>query len=192
MAAELVLQTLRHVWIALAPLNVPVAVIGGIALAAWKHIRATRDVDLLVGVGQESFDSVLQRLVAAGLRPKRNPPVIDLGRLKIVQFLYEPPEAFLGLQVDLLLADSEYHRCALQRRIPTALPDLDMDVAVLACEDLILHKLLAGRMIDRADIVALVRANRETLDLAYLNCWADKLSLNAELAEAWQEAVPGG
>ena len=173
MPGELVLQTLRHVWQTLKPLNVPMAVIGGLALAAWKHIRATKDIDLLLGIGADELDPVLRQLQAAGMRPKHSPPLTILGRLELVQLLYEPPEALMDLQVDLLLANSEYHREALSRRIPTTLPGLEAEIAVLACEDLILHKLLAGRLIDRADAVALLRLNRETLDFDYINRWAD-------------------
>jgi hypothetical protein len=183
-----VLQALRHVWLAIAPLDLPVAVVGGIALAAWKHVRATRDIDILLGIGEEDLDRVLQRLLAAGVRPKRTPPVTSLGRLELVQLLYEPPEAFMDLQVDLLLADSPYHRVALARRVRTVLPDLDVEIAVLACEDLILHKLLAGRIIDLADTVALLRANHQTLELEYLNRWATSLEIDRELADVWKEA----
>ena len=65
-------------------------------------------------------------------------------------------------------------------------------IAVLACEDLVLHKLLAGRMIDLADAVALLRANRDTLDLNYLSCWAGKLAVEAELVGVRKEAFPEG
>jgi hypothetical protein len=40
------LRTLQHVWLALKPLKIPVALMGGIALATWKYVRATRDIDL--------------------------------------------------------------------------------------------------------------------------------------------------
>ncbi|MCX7424076.1 MAG: hypothetical protein NTW96_00310 [Planctomycetia bacterium] len=65
---------------------------------------------------------------------------------------------------------------------------LAIEIAVLACEDLILHKLLAGRIIDLADTVALLRANRQTLELEYLNRWATSLEINRELADVWKEA----
>jgi hypothetical protein len=190
--SELVLQALRHVWLALAPLNIPKAVIGGIALAAWKHVRATRDIDLLLGVGADRLDLVMQRLAAASVRPKRSPAATKLGQLDLVQLLYEPPEALMDLQVDLLLADSPYHRIALERRVATVLPDLNLEIAVLTCEDLVLHKLLAGRMIDLADTVALLRANRDSLDLDYLNRWADGLDVRGDLARVWEEAFPTG
>jgi hypothetical protein len=191
MHAKLVLLTLKHVWEVLRPLNLPMAVMGGIALATWKHVRATKDVDLLVALGQADLQGVLQTLAAAQIRPKRQPPVLALGDLRLVQLLYEPPEAFLDLQIDLLLADSEYQQAAIARRRLAQLPGLEMQVDVLTCEDLILHKLLAGRLLDRADAAALVRLNRPTLDVAYLTLWTRKLALGPALDEAWEEAFPG-
>ena len=184
MPGELVLQTLQHVWRTLKPLDVPMAVIGGLALAAWKHVRATKDIDLLLSVNAEDLDSLLQRLRTAGMRPKRSPPLIDLHQWELLQLVYEPPESMMELQIDLLLGRSEYHRQALSRRIATALPGIDDEIAVLACEDLILHKLLAGRMIDRADAVALLQMNRDVLDVDYLDHWADSLGVRSELDEA--------
>jgi hypothetical protein len=189
MPSEIVLPTLRHVWQALKPTNVPMAVVGGLALAAWKHVRATKDIDLLLGVGTDDLEPVLQRLLAAGLRLKRDPPIVNLGHLKLVQLLYEPPEALMDLQVDLLLGESEYHRKALSRGVPTNLPGLNVEITVLACEDLILHKLLAGRMIDRADAVALLQMNRGGLDLDYLSRWANSLHVRREYDEVTREAL---
>jgi hypothetical protein len=191
MLASIVLSTLKHVWQTLQPLGLPMAVMGGIALATWEHLRATKDVDLLVGVGHNELEPVLQVLAAARVRPKHEPPVLALGELRLVQLLYEPPGAFLELQIDLLLAESEYHRTAIARRLPARLPGLDLQVDVLTCEDLILHKLLAGRILDRADAAALLRANRPTLNFGYLFLWTQKLALEATLEEAWEEAFPG-
>ena len=146
MAGEVLLKALTHVWTSLERLHVPMAVMGGLALAAWRHVRATRDVDLLVGVSENDLEALLGTLTSAGLRTKHQPPLIALGSLQIVQLLYEPPGAYIDLQVDLLLAQSEYHRQALARRVPTRLENLNVDLYVLACEDLIVHKLLAGRM----------------------------------------------
>ena len=183
MPGELVLQTLQHVWRTLKPLDVPMAVIGGLALAAWKHVRATKDIDLLLTIRGENLDPLLQRLRAAGFRPKRSPAAIDLDQWQLIQLTYEPPESLMEMQVDLLLGQSEYHRTALSRCITTTLPGIDDEIAVLACEDLILHKLLAGRMIDRADAVALLQINRDGLDIDYLDHWADSLGIRAGLEE---------
>ena len=57
-----------------------------------------------------------------------------------------------------------------------------------SCEDLLIHKLMAGRIIDRADAAAVLRANRDSLDLDYLARWANELRLTEELREIWREA----
>jgi hypothetical protein len=134
------------------------AVMGGIALSAWKYPRATQDVDVLIGLEEKDTEFVLQSLAAAKIRAKRQPPILTLGQLRIVQLLYEPPGTYLDLQLDLLLAECEYQKEALQRRSTVHLPELDVAVAVLSCEDLILHKLLAGRIVDQADAAMLLRA----------------------------------
>jgi len=166
------------------------ALMGGVALAVWQYVRATRDVDLLVSLGNSDFGLVMARLAAAGIHPKRQPPLVPLGSLQIAQFRYEPPGAFVDVQVDLLLAESDYHRQALVRRVQVHLPDLGMEIHVLGCEDLILHKLLAGRMIDRADAAALLRLNRASLDLAYLHKEVADLGVSVEFGEAWRQAFP--
>jgi hypothetical protein len=190
MAAEALLRALKHVWLTLEPLGCPKALMGGIAVSVWKYIRATRDVDLLVSLESQSAETVLEHLQKAGFRPKRQPPIISLGDFRVLQLLYEPPETFMDLQIDILFADSPYQRQAIARLVSARLPGLDLDLMVLACEDLIVHKLLAGRIIDRADAATLLRLNRPTLDLTYLRQWIANLALQVSWAEIWREAFP--
>src|SRR5437879_4503814 len=150
MAAEVVLRALAHVWARLEPLKIPMAVSGGLALAVWQHFRATRDVDILLGTPETQVDRILPVLLAAGIKPKHAAVPIPLGNLNILQFQYEPPGAYLDIQIDLLLADSKYHRTALARCVPVELVGLPGKVSVLSCEDLIIQKLLAARIIDQA------------------------------------------
>jgi hypothetical protein len=164
---------------------------GGISLSFWKHARSTRDVDLLVGVEHTSVEALLEVLRQAGVRTKLQPPVLDLGSVRILQLLYEPKDAFLDVQIDLLLAESAFHREALARRIPVRLHDLDIDLFTLSCEDILILKMNGGRIIDRADAAAVLRLNRTTLDLRYLLKWVNQLALGAEWAEIWREAFPG-
>jgi hypothetical protein len=167
------------------------AVMGGIAVAAWQQVRATQDVDLLIELGDIDTTAVVRRLADASIRAKRTPPILTIGDLRILQCLYEPPGSFVEIQIDLLFADSEFHRSVLQRKSPARLPGVEHDVAVVACEDLILFKLLAGRVLDRVDAAALLRANRHEMEWRYLKHWTEKLALASALAEIWDEAFPG-
>lgn len=191
MVADVLLSSLGHVWETLDASGLPMAVMGGIALASWKHVRATRDVDLLIGLAGHDLNALLTILREADIRPKRDPPIVSLGKLRLIQCLYEPAGAFMDLQIDLMLAECPYQLQALERRLPEQLSGLNIPVAILTCEDLLLHKLLAGRLIDQADCVALLRLNRERLDWKYLLRWAENLSVLEELKEAWQRAFPG-
>jgi len=190
MAAKLVLAALRHVWATLESTHCPRALIGGLSLSFWKHVRSTQDVDLLIDPGLAGVEAILEVLQQAGVRTKRQPPVVDLGSVRIVQLLYEPKEAFLDIQIDLLLAESAFHREALARRVPARLSDVEFNLFTLSCEDLLILKMNAGRIIDRADAAALLRLNRASLNVPYLLKWVTQLNLRPEWAEIWREAVP--
>ncbi len=189
MAASAVTDALNHVWAALEPLNLPMALMGGLAVAVWKHPRNTRDVDILVDVRHGNLDELLEAMKRAGTRLKRQPPVLRVGDQRLIQLLYPAPGSFLDIQIDILLADSAYQKEALTRAKPAKL-DGEREIAVLSCEDLIIHKLLAGRIIDSADVAALLRANRAVLDLAYLKGWLSQLNLLAHFETIWHETFP--
>lgn len=191
MPGEGVIATLRHAWQTFEPLNVPMAVIGGLAISAWNHIRYTRDADLLIAIDDLEIDRVLELAANGGFSPKRLPPVLQIDDQKIIQFYYTPPEALLPFQLDILLAGSDYQRTALDRRSPQSIPGLDRPVDVLRPEDLILLKLYAGRVIDRADSAMLLRENRDEIDFVYLTDWIKRQQLETEYAEIWAEAFPG-
>jgi hypothetical protein len=165
------------------------ALMGGLAAAVWKHPRNTRDVDILVDVGNVNPDQLVEVMKCAGLRSKRQPAVLLVGDQRLIQLLYQGPGTFLDIQIDLLLADSAYQKEALTRAQPAQL-DSEHAIAVLSCEDLIIHKLLAGRIIDSADVAALLRANRARLDLSYLKDWLRRLDLLAPFETIWQETFP--
>lgn len=191
MAGEAVRAVLNHVWTSLESLGIPRALMGGVALAVWNHPRATRDVDLLIGVDRSSVQSVIDQLQSHGCRPKRTPPLLEVGSHSFLQFLYSPPGEFYDVQFDLLLAESDLEKSAITRRITYSLPGIGSSIDVLRCDDLILLKLNAGRTIDRADAAMLLRENQDTIDMDYLASWVVRLGLEAEFAEVWREALPG-
>lgn len=191
MASEAVRAVLNHVWNALEPLGHPAALMGGLSLAAWNYIRATRDVDFLIAVDSTTVEPVIEQLRKHGCRPKKWPPLITVGDHVFMQFLYTPPEEFYEVQFDLLLAETALQKSAIDRRVRRSLPGLDRPIDVLDCDDLILFKLLAGRMIDRADAAMLLRENRDVIDVAYLQDWVKRQKLEADYAEIWREAFPG-
>lgn len=190
MPADEVVATLRLTWNILAELRVPSALIGGMALAHWNYIRSTQDVDLLIALGGFRPQVLLGKLSAAGYRSKGRNPLIRLDDAEFIQLLYQPPGAVLDIQIDLLLADSPFHRQAVDRRVTLSDAVLGFQVDVVSCEDLLILKLMAGRIRDRLDAGELLKANREKLDLPYLCDWVRQRRLVQAFREAWNDVYP--
>ena len=98
--------------------------IGGIGVGGVEHVRATRDIDSAVRHGEESLDlypAVNSRRPASRPKPRPAGHKASVG-LDLVQLLDEPPEALTALEIDLLLADSPYHRAALEGGWPWSCP----------------------------------------------------------------------
>lgn len=78
--------------------------------------------------------------------------------------------------VDFLLADSEFLRSALARKRQTPLRG-EM-ISVVALEDLMLLKMLAGRLQDLADLEKIAwRKTDLQIDWAYVDQWKAKLGM---------------
>lgn len=191
MASDVARSVLNHIVESLAPLGADFALIGGLALAVWSYPRATRDVDILIEVGENKLATVVDTLLAAGFRPQRVPPVNRVGQHTFVHLLYTPDGEFYDVPFDLLVADSSLEKSALSRSVVREVSGVDRPIRVLGCDDLVLFKLVSGRMIDLADAATLLRENRSELDFDYLGRWIRDLDLMAEYAQIWGEAFPG-
>jgi hypothetical protein len=189
-AAAAILDTLRHLWCTIDQQKIPAAVVGGIALTTWKHPRATRDVDVMLSLTNDQLEQLLATLVDTGFRLKSEGTPVKLQHADIVQLEYEPPDAFVEVPVDLLVVKSDYARQALQRSVTVTSEALGFEIRVLACEDLIINKLSAGRVIDLADAAALIRANVNAMDLRYLASKVNQLGLTKSFTDIWADACP--
>jgi len=134
------------------------------ALAANRYRaspRLTQDVDLLLadaGPGIETLESAAR---AAGWEVRRAGPEGELLRLR---------HAELGI-ADLLIAATEYQQEAIRRAREEPLGNGE-SARVLTPEDVIVHKLIAGRTQDHADIEAILAAGTP-LDEQYVERWAE-------------------
>lgn len=192
MLNETVIAALQRTRAALDPLQIPVDLLGGIAVAMWGVIRATRDVDVILSIAIPRIDEVINVLNRAQIRSRYTPPrTIAFDGVDLIQFDCAMPGSFWEVRIDVQFAKSEYHRQLLDRRIRRQLPETVDEVDVVACEDLIFLKLLAGCVLDLADAAALIRYNGPDLDLAYMTRWARPLRLMRRLNLAWEEAFPG-
>lgn len=145
--------------------------IGALAANRYRGTpRTTGDVDLLLADTGDSLASLEARLGEAGWKPVRADPEGELVRLT---------HDTLGT-ADLLIAGTDYQLLAIERSIPEMLDG--QEVHVLAIEDVILHKLIASRFQDLADVEAILAMDPD-LDQEYLREWIDLW----ELEDRWSQ-----
>lgn len=190
MASEGVVATLEEGWRALAQVDAPKAVIGGLAMTAWKHARYTRDADVLVAVDRHHVDDIIAALTAAGFRPRHEPPLRVIDGQGIVQFTFQPAGGLMPYQFDVLLASGDFQRQSIERAVSWPLPGDGGEVRVVRPDDLIVLKLLAGRIIDHADAAMVLRENRADLDFQRLHRAVADHGLSAAYRTVWREAFP--
>lgn len=190
MAGEGVLATLRAGWNALEKVDANKAVIGGLALTVWKHARYTRDADVLVAIEEARFTEVVEALLAAGFQTRHVPPLRMIDGQGIAQFTFQPAEALMPFQFDVLLVADEFQREAVERAVPWQLGGVGDGVRVVRPDDLIVIKLLAGRIIDRADAAMVLRENRDEIDFSRLHRAIERQGLSSDYKEIWREAFP--
>lgn len=182
MAAESVLvETLTTLLAEFARRQVEYALAGVWAFSALVEPRATVDIDLLVLVDQPTQDAVRDLLspVFASIVVHPDPMKFrDIAIWRAVGI-----KRGQEVVVDLLLAQSAYLRTALARRQLVSFGDTP--ISILALEDLILLKLMAGRLQDRADLEKIESRRGELqVDWEYVTRWRVKLGL--------QERAGGG
>lgn len=145
----------------LRSLGIRWVLIGALAANRYRSSpRLTQDFDLLlsdVGDGLEVLEAALRE---AGWAVERASPEADLLRIRHAQ---------LGM-ADLLIAGTDYQQQAIERaRWETH--GFREAIPILTPEDVIVHKLIAGRNQDLADVEAVLTAGIP-LDEDYIVQWA--------------------
>lgn len=159
-------------------LGVRWVLIGALAANRYRSApRLTLDADLLLADFGPGLDTMEAALREAGWSVVRADPSAELLRLRHPRW---------GI-ADLLVAGTAYQREALERARIEQLDD-GVEVRVLTVEDVIVHKLIASRFQDLADIEAVLASNPQ-LDEAYIERWAEFWGMTA----TWRQLrTPGG
>jgi hypothetical protein len=85
-----------------------------------------------------------------------------------------------------MLPKDDHDRACLSRRRHYALGNLSL--WIISPEDLVLHKLKAGRAQDFIDVLSVLQRQTGSLDHAYITDWARKLGIWEEWRYVWTQA----
>jgi len=139
--------------------------IGGQAVLLHGRPRLTEDIDITLAADPTRLADVLE--VCAALRLQTLPEDIEsfVRQTFVVPALHEQT----SIRVDFIFSTTPYEREAIDRAVVVQLGGESVPFA--AAEDLIIHKLFAGRSTDLEDAATVVRRKGGELDWAYLERW---------------------
>lgn len=139
-------------------------IISGQAVILYGEIRATKDIDITLGIDIDESEKI-----------------INLGRSLNLKILPENPKDFIketyvlplydeksGFRVDFIFSFSQYEKEAIKRVKKIKIDDVYINYASI--EDLIIHKIIAGRERDMEDIKGILIKNRR-VDENYILKW---------------------
>lgn len=146
--------------------DVPFMLIGGQAVLVHGEPRLTLDVDVTLGVPPDDLARVLDACETMGTEPLPE-AVEDFVRDTFVLPVGDPET---GIRIDLIFSTTPFESQAIERAIQIDVSGTSIPFAT--AEDLIIHKLFAGRARDIEDVEGVIRRKGEDLDWEYLHRWA--------------------
>lgn len=151
---------------ALRERHLPFMLIGGQAVLLHGTPRLTEDIDVTLGVDPSALPQVRDICTALGLEPLPE----DVERFVRETFVLPARDPATAVRVDFIFSTTPYERQAIDRAVEVELAGVAVPFA--AAEDLIIHKLFAGRPRDEEDALGVVRRKGAELDWMYLEQWA--------------------
>ena len=172
-------QALRDFVLLFEGMDIPYAVMGGIAVRIYGIPRPTHDIDFTLALDRNRLPDLYEAVRALGYTvPEQYASgwVDNVAGLPLVRVrLYLEGR---GVDIDIFLAESRFQEQLLARRRREQLDELS--VWFVSPEDLILLKLLARRPRDLADIGDILFTQGQ-LDESYMRHWAQELGILADL-----------
>ncbi len=153
--------------------RIPYMLIGGQAVLLYGEPRLTRDVDVTLGVGPEKLPEILEWVRVTGWRILVESPAQFVAETLVLPCLEENS----GIRVDLIFSLSPYERQAIQRSRQVTVGKTTVRFA--AVDDLVIHKVVAGRARDLEDVRSVLLKNPE-LDAEYVRKWLREFDPNSE------------
>ena len=142
-------------------------VIGGQAVLLYGEPRLTRDIDITLGVNTDYVEELLAVVQELSLKPIPEDTTAFVQQTMVLPVIDE----VTGIRVDFIFSFTPYETQAIRRAQRVAI--LGKDVFFASPEDVIVHKIFAGRPRDIEDIRTIILKN-PGIDIRYITNWLKK------------------
>ena len=144
--------------------SLPYMIIGGQAVLLYGEPRLTRDIDITLGVNVDQLDKLLSIAKELSLTPIPE----DIHSFVKETMVFPALENTTGIRVDFIFSYTPYETQAIQRAVKRKI--LDQEVCFASAEDVIIHKIFAGRPRDLEDVRTIL-LKKPYLDGTYITEW---------------------
>jgi hypothetical protein len=153
--------------------NLPYMIIGGQAVLIYGEPRITRDIDITLGVNIDQLKKLLVAVKDLALKPI--PQDVDSF---VTQTMVLPTiDESTGIRVDFIFSCTPYENQAIKRSRKILLRNREVNFA--SPEDVIIHKIFAGRPRDLEDVRSVVLKNQD-IDIRYIRSWLKKFESSSD------------
>jgi hypothetical protein len=181
-------EFLRRVTAALDTNGVPYMLTGSLASSMYGIPRATNDIDIVIAPTREQLVSLVQLFQRVGLNVAPETALAAFrarSQFNVIDF----PR---GLKTDLILRkEREFSLTEFDRRETHEVGGMSLTLATP--EDVLIAKLEWSKMGDSerqlVDAAGIIKMQRATLDLAYIEKWVESLGLQQQWNAAAEMAV---
>ncbi len=166
-------KILSQIGISLSKHNLPYMVIGGQAVLLYGEPRLTRDIDITLGVDVDHLGEVLAMVQELKLKPLPQEIESFVKETMVLPALDE----HTGIRVDFIFSYTPYETGAIKRAKKVKIMGQEINIA--SPEDLIIHKIFAGRPRDIEDVRTVLIKNPD-VDLQYIREWLKEFDESSE------------
>lgn len=166
-------EILSRIGASLSRHSLPYMIIGGQAVLLYGEPRLTRDIDITLGVNTDRIDELLTVVQELSLKPLPKDIESFVRQTMVLPALDET----IGIRVDFIFSFTPYETEAIKRA--KKLTIMEQEVYFASPEDVIIHKIFAGRPRDIEDVRTIVLKNPD-IDIQYIQDWLKEFDASSD------------
>jgi len=178
-------KILANLALALDGQDIPYMIIGGQAVLLYGEPRLTRDIDVTLGASVDA----LPKIIGISKKLDLEPLVTDISNFVKQTMVLPTRDGATGIRVDFIFSFTPYERQAIKRAKRVSVKKTVVKFA--SPEDVVIHKIFAGRARDLDDIRSILLKN-PSINLSYIEKWLaefDKSLPDKEFLKKFKEIL---